>query len=217
MMIMNTTLLFFSKRTIVLNNTDLQIVKSMSTTKVLLSSDNETSSTDSPSSNEDNLTNHERYSAEYPENLYNKPANEIPTNYIGGYIQALTGRLRSIDDDDANAEETRTSLQSRMDELKEEAKTRPPLTSDDFSDLSSSEDEDNMSETDNISRLMQLNSVTDTSDKGTGVESSSTKKRKFEEEQGEPSSTQPASRVKQDSSDVASDTEFPDIYESGGE
>lgn len=221
------TLLIFPRRSVILPSNNLYIVKYITTTKALLSSDDENSysSNDSPSSNDDNLTNHERYSAEYPSNLYNRTATDIPTNYLSGYVQALTGRIRSIDDDEENAEEKRASLQNRLDEIKEEAKTRPPLTSEDFSDLSSSSDEENMSETDNISRLMKLNSVTETrdnqeststSENRTNIEPSSTKKRKFEEEQGE-SSVQPASRIKQDSSDIQSDTEFPDIYESGGE
>ena len=43
-----------------------------------------------------------------------------------------------------------------------------------------------------------------------------TKKRKFEEEQGE-SSAQPATRFKQDSSEIVADTDFPDIFDMGGE
>jgi hypothetical protein len=67
-----------------------------------------------------------------------------------------------------------------------------------------------MSETDNIGKLTNLNPESKPSE-----EEKESKTRKFEEEQGE-SSTQPATRFKQDSSDISSDTEFPDIFDMGG-
>jgi hypothetical protein len=85
-----------------------------------------------------------------------------------------------------------------------------------------------MSETDNIGKLTNLNPESKTKEEEkeskikeeekeskTNEEEKESKKRKFEEEQGE-SSTQPATRFKQDSSDITSDTEFPDIFDMGG-
>jgi len=279
------TLLQTSKRAgSLLTNINLGLTsttRNISTTKALLTSDNENSSRSvTPSSDDNNVTEHEMYSADVNNNLFVKPISEIPTKYMPEYQDTLERLLLSINAEDERAEEGRKRVQDRLDDILIEKNTRPPLTSDDFSEISSSdEDESEMSETDNISKLTNLVltekekteikaqeekeiSALDTpevvetpepldADKVTEAlkkvlqdqetsekisepsetnevkefnisetenkpEAASTKKRKFEEEQGE-SSAQPATRFKQDSSDILPDTEFPDIFDMGGE
>jgi hypothetical protein len=241
MMMMNTTLLIFSKRTLVLNTLDLQIVKSMSTTKATLFpsdsevpdseisesevSDNENSGSGSPR-NENDMTEHERFSAEYRSNLFNKPAGEIPKAYLFGYRDTLEGNLASIDDDDSDAEEDRLEINTRLEEIKAAMAEKSPLRSEEVSPSSSSDNTDNLSETDRFGALHEdlrgprdnNKSASPSEENVTGIESSSTKKRKLEEEeQDEASNAHPASRFKQDSSDITSDSEMPDIFEFGGE
>ena len=188
-------------------------LREFSTTRLLYSdnsSDETSNSSSTPSTNPD-LTEHEQFSAEYPDNLYNRPVDEVPTKYIPQYKTALIGVINAISGEGENDEAFREKMEERLKDFEEELERRPPLTERDFSPDPSSGTEDTL--TDRISRVVDLNSPG--SEQANPIEE---KKRKSEQEAEDSIDEPEAKRFKQDSSDITEDSsspQFGDVIEGG--